>query len=291
MRASHRLHVTFCHSNMTLYFGAADHASNVDQPLSWVYSEDMQALATSCEQCRKHTELGFEFSFAYQPIVNVKTRSIFAHEALVRGAQGESAFSILSKVNADNRYAFDQACRVEAIRGAAALGMQEPLSINFMPNAVYRPESCIRSTFAAAKKYGFPLEQIIFEVTEGERVEDRPHLVSIFHAYKKYGFRTAIDDFGAGYAGLNLLAEYQPHIIKIDMDLVRNIDTCKPKQAIVTGVVAISAQLGILVLAEGIETSGERDFLRDAGIELMQGYLFCKPAFESLGKIEPSAWG
>ena len=250
----------------------------------------MQTSASGCEQCRKRTDLGFEFTFAYQPIVNLRTHAIFAHEALVRGMNGESAFSILSQVNEANRYAFDQACRVEAIRGAAQLGMKEPLSINFLPNAVYRPETCIRSTLEAARKYGFPLEQIIFEVTEGERVEDRPHLVGIFKAYQGYGFRTAIDDFGAGYAGLNLLAEYQPHVIKIDMDLVRNIDTSRPKQAIVSGIVAISAELNILVLAEGIETRAERDFLSNAGIELMQGYLFCKPAFQALGQIDPAAW-
>ncbi len=127
-------------------------------------------------------------------------------------------------------------------------------------------------------------------MTEGERVQDRPHLVNIFREYSRFGFRTAIDDFGAGYAGLNLLSEYQPDIIKIDMELVRNIDTSTPKQAIVYGIAAICAALNIRVLAEGIETKAERDFLRNAGIELMQGYLFCKPAFRAIGIIDPSAW-
>lgn len=102
--------------------------------------------------------------------------------------------------------------------------MKELLSINFLPNAVYRPEVCIRSTFEAARVHGFPTEKIIFEVTEGEQVQDRAHLVNIFREYRRFGFQTAIDDFGAGYAGLNLLAEYQPDLIKIDMDLVRGID-------------------------------------------------------------------
>lgn len=121
-------------------------------------------------------------------------------------------------------------------------------------------------------------------------MQDRAHLVNIFREYSRFGFRTAIDDFGAGYAGLNLLAEYQPDIIKIDMDQVRDIDTCTPKQAIVHGIVAISAALNVRVLAEGIETRAERDFLYDAGIDLMQGYWFCKPAFRAQGVIEPSAW-
>lgn len=244
----------------------------------------------ACQKCKEGQQLDFDIAFAYQPIVDLRSRTIYAHEALVRGPNGESAFSVLSKVTDENRYSFDQACRVEAIRGAAELGLQEYLSINFLPNAVYQPAACIRSTFEAAQRYQFPIERIIFEVTEGERVDDRPHLVNIFREYSRFGFRTAIDDFGAGYAGLNLLSEYQPDIVKIDMDLIRNIDTSKPKQVIVHGIVAICAGLNVRVLAEGIETKAERDFLRDAGIELMQGYLFCKPAFRAIGVIDPDAW-
>lgn len=245
---------------------------------------------SACGQCKNADDLGFEFEFAYQPIVNVATRTIYAHEALVRGPNGESAYSVLSKVNDDNRYSFDQACRVKAVKGAAELGITERLSINFLPNAVYRPEACIRTTLEAAKTYRFPIENIIFEVTEGEQVQDRPHLVNIFNEYRRLGFRTAIDDFGAGYAGLNLLAEYQPHIVKIDMDLVRNVDQNKAKQAIIEGVVLICTRLGIDILAEGIETRAERDFLVSAGIDLMQGYLFCKPAFKAIGTIDAQAW-
>lgn len=258
-------------------------------PICPANDEHVKPVA-GCVQCKNNDELGFDFEYAYQPIVNVRTRTIFGHEALVRGPNGESAWSVLSQVTDANRYMFDQACRVKAIRGAAALGISEMLSINFLPNAVYRPEACIRSTLNAAREYDFPIERIIFEVTESEQVMDRPHLVNIFEEYRRFGFRSAIDDFGAGYAGLNLLADFQPDIIKIDMELVRDIDTKRPKQAIVGGIVAICAELGIQVLAEGIETPGERDFLARAGVELMQGYLFCKPAFKAIGTVSPAAW-
>jgi EAL domain-containing protein (putative c-di-GMP-specific phosphodiesterase class I) len=247
--------------------------------------------ARACGKCRTDNPLDFEIAFAYQPIVDVQSRTVYAHEALVRGPNGEGAFSVLSRVTDDNRYQFDQACRVHAIKGAAELGIRERLSINFLPNAVYQPAACIQSTFSAAREYGFPIENIIFEVTEGERVMDRAHLVNIFREYHRFGFRTAIDDFGAGYAGLDLLSEYQPDVIKIDMALVRDIDTSKAKQAIVRGVIAICGELGISVLAEGIETGAERDFLRAAGVSLMQGYLFGKPAFKSVAVIEDAAWG
>lgn len=243
-----------------------------------------------CVQCQRAEPLSFEFTFAYQPIVELSTRSIFGHEALVRGPNGESAFSVLSQVNDENRYVFDQACRVGAIKGAAQLGITEYLSINFLPNAVYRPEACIQTTFAAAREHDFPIRRIIFEVTEGEEVRDRPHLVNIFHEYRRFGFQTAIDDFGAGYAGLTLLSEYQPDIIKIDMELVRGIEGSAAKRAIVKGVVSICGELKVRVLAEGIETTAERDCLRDMGIDLMQGYLFCKPALMAIGVINPESW-
>ncbi len=245
---------------------------------------------SGCQGCNTGTALDLQFEFAFQPIVNLSTRSIYAHEALVRGPNGESAYSILSQVTDSTRYQFDQACRVKAVSSAASLKMKELLSINFLPNAVYRPEACIQSTLQACRAHGFPTEQIIFEVTEGEKIDDRPHLVHIFKSYKEFGFKTAIDDFGAGYAGLNLLSEYQPHIIKIDMDLIRNVDKIPVKQSIIEGIVLICKNIGSEVVAEGIETREERDFLASTGIALMQGYFFCKPAFKSLGVIDPDAW-
>nr|WP_315468177.1 EAL domain-containing protein [uncultured Undibacterium sp.] len=252
-------------------------------------SDDAKASG-ACVGCRSDSPFELEFEFAYQPIVDFATRTIFAHEALVRGTHGESAASILAQVNDSNRYRFDQLCRVKAVEGAARLGMREFLSINFLPNAVYKPEVCIQTTLEAARKYHFPIERIIFEVTEGERVQDRPHLVNIFRQYSNFGFMTAIDDFGAGYAGLNLLSEYQPDIIKIDMDLVRGIDAHPARQAIVKGIAAICQELNIKILAEGIETRAERDFLCSVGINLMQGYWFSKPVFKGLGNIPSSAW-
>jgi EAL domain-containing protein (putative c-di-GMP-specific phosphodiesterase class I) len=244
----------------------------------------------NCNRCKDLDDLDFDFCFAYQPIVDFHAHKIFAHEALVRGINGESAFSVLAQVNDDNRYRFDQSCRVKAVKLAAELGMQEHLSINFLPNAVYQPAACIRSTLEAAQKFNFPKERIIFEVVEGENISDRKHLINIFEEYRNFGFKTAIDDFGAGYAGLNLLSEFQPDIIKIDMDLVRDINENKAKQAIVSGIVHICQQLSIKVLAEGIETKVERDYLLDIGITLLQGYLFCKPAFQTIGQIDDDAW-
>ena len=242
--------------------------------------------SVGCAECRNLDGLGFRFTMAFQPIFNVRTGSPYAYEALVRGMNGESAESILNLVNDSNRYRFDQACRVRAIELATELGLPAlpdcKLSINFLPKAVYRAETCIRATLEAATTFNFPVERLMFEVTEGERVEDPDHLKSIFQEYERQGFTTAIDDFGSGYSGLNFLAMFQPQVLKIDMVLTRGIDQDPVRRAIVEGIVLVSSRLEITVVAEGIETIEERDTLLGLGIELMQGFLFAKPLIGAL---------
>lgn len=222
---------------------------------------------------------------AFQPIIDLATRQVFAHEALVRGSNGEPAGSLLTRLTDENRYAFDQGCRIKALEWAAKLQVPAMVSINFMPNAVYRPETCIRATLEAAQRYNFPLQRIIFEVTEQEQVLDIDHLTGILRAYRKQGFMTAIDDFGAGYAGLNLLADFQPDLIKLDMALIRGIDQDRVRQILVEATLDMCRKLKIRVIAEGIETPGEFETLRAMGVKLFQGYLFAKPGFESLPEL------
>lgn len=168
--------------------------------------------------------------------------------------------------------------------------MESFLSINFMPNAVYRPELCIRTTLAAAETYGFPIDRIIFEITEGEKVDDLVHLREIVEHYHQRGFKTAIDDFGAGYAGLNLLAEIPTDLSKLDLALIRDIDKKKVNQAIVKGVLQVCNELSTTVIAEGVETHEELNVLRSFGIELFQGFYFARPAFQSLASVSADAY-
>ena len=254
-----------------------DHRDPVERP------SDFQEL--SCQQCINSADLDFNFSMAFQPIVNVKDKSVFAHEALVRGPEGESATEVFSHVNPSNLYRFDQSCRVKAIKLAAALNVPGLLSINFMPNAVYKPELCIRTTLQAAETYGFPVEKILFEVTESERITDLPHLRNIFRHYKERGFTTAIDDFGAGYAGLNLLAQFNTDLIKLDIDLVQGIATDPTRRAIARGIIQVCRELNIDVIAEGVEVRDDVQTLSDMGVELFQGFYFARPGLESLPKI------
>lgn len=234
--------------------------------------------------------LDFEFTMAFQPVIDAPTKTIYAHEALVRGPQGESAFSILSRVNDTNRYAFDQACRTRAIEMAASLGMDCRLNINFLPNAVYHPEACLRATLAAAERVGFQLDRITFEFTENERVMDRDHLRSIVETYRRYGFSSALDDFGSGYAGLTLLADFRPNIVKIDRALVMGINDDPVRVAIVQGILLTCEKLGIAVVAEGVETIEEYNALRELGVNRFQGFLFARPRLNALVSADEIAF-
>jgi EAL domain-containing protein (putative c-di-GMP-specific phosphodiesterase class I) len=120
--------------------------------------------------------------------------------------------------------------------------------------------------------------QIIFEFTEAERL-DTDHLLNILKTYREIGFKTAIDDFGAGYAGLELLSRFQPDIVKIDMALIRGIDRDPAKQIILKNTLAMLNDLGIAPICEGVETDPELATIRNLGVQLVQGYLLGRPVF------------
>ncbi|GHA14853.1 signaling protein [Devosia pacifica] len=238
---------------------------------------------TGCNGCRNAEPFPIDFTMAFHPIVDLTAGEVWGYEALVRGTGGQGAFEVLRQVNEDNRYTFDQACRVKAIELAGSkltANSKAMLSINFLPNAVYEPSACIRSSLAAAARAKFDPRRLMFEFTENEEMTDTAHVEHIVAEYKRMGFTTALDDFGAGYAGLNLLAKFQPDLIKIDMEIIRGVDTSAVRRAIVRGLLSIGRDLDINVIAEGVETHGELQALREAGVKLFQGYYFAKPEIE-----------
>jgi EAL domain-containing protein (putative c-di-GMP-specific phosphodiesterase class I) len=225
---------------------------------------------------------------AFQPIVDIARRSVFAYEALVRGIDQESAEHMLRQVMPDSVYAFDQSCRVKAITLATELGVAQTgalLSVNFMPNAVYSPAACIRHTIRAAEANGFPLTSLMFEITEMERVRETARLQAIATEYRRHGLTLALDDFGAGFSGLNLLADLDVDVLKLDGRLVRGIDRQPRAEEIVRSTAAMCRRLGVQVIGESVETRAEYEVLRDCGISLMQGYFFARPAFEALPEV------
>ena len=227
----------------------------------------------------------FEFSFAFQPIVNAETRKVISFEALVRGPRGESSVDVFSQVHAENMFGFDQACRLKAIHLASRLKLRRNLNINLLPFGTYQTGMSIRATLQAAFDHDFPVENIVFEITESEMLTDHRRLIDIIKMYQEFGFQTAIDDFGTGYSGLKLLVEYHPNYLKLDRNLIADIHQSEVKQAIFQGIGLICNRLNIKMMAEGIEKADEFDWLRRAGVNFFQGYYFAPPAFEALPEV------
>jgi blue light- and temperature-responsive anti-repressor len=231
-----------------------------------------------------------EFSFAYQPIVDTHTGGLFAYEALVRGREGQSAGSVFSQISAEQLHQFDRAARIQALQLAGRLGLTTRLSLNFLPHSLQSCPDALSATLAAADEAGVPLENLILEITEAEAVHDAAGFAERMNAYRAQGVCLAIDDFGAGFSGLNLLSEFQPDLVKLDMQLVRDIDRKGPRQAIVRAVIQVCDDLGIDVLAEGVESEAECRWFMRVGVHLFQGYYFARPAFEALSTNVLPEW-
>lgn len=230
----------------------------------------------------------FDFTFAFQPIVDATAREVIAFEALVRGPGGESSAEIFAKVPRENLYRFDQACRLKAIHMAMRLNLKTRLNVNVFPNSIQRTGMNIHATLEASIQEGFPVKDLIFEVSEAEEIAHYTSVADIFRRYQDFGFQTAIDDFGTGYSGLRMLAEYQPNYIKLDRNIISDVQKFHVKQTIVAGIHAICERLNILLIAEGVERVEEYEWLSRAGIHLFQGYYFARPMLEALVDVRPS---
>lgn len=231
---------------------------------------------------------GPPFTFAFQPIVDAATRRVYSYEALIRGVNGESAYSVLKQLSREDLPAFDAQARLVALQLAARLGLQAKLNVNCVPASLVVREPS--ETIEAVTRSGLTHDQIIAEVTEEDAIVDPKKFHAAIAEYRSAGVKLAIDDFGAGHSGLNLLADFQPDIVKLDLALVRGIDSHGPRQAIVRAIAQCCADLGIDVIAEGVESEAEYRFLRRVGVEMFQGYLFAKPAFERFPEVEFTKW-
>jgi len=234
--------------------------------------------------------IGFEFSFAFQPIVDARNREIISFEALVRGPHGEPSASVFAQVPKYDASRFDEICRSKAIYLASRLNIPNHLNLNLSAQSIFEIDLSIMTTFQASIQSGIPVKNIIFEVLEMESLTDQRNLLQYLRLIQDFGFTTAIDDFGAGYSGLKLLAEYQPNYIKLDRFLIGNIQQDLSNRAFFGGVKHICEKLAIEIVAEGVENAGEYHWLREAGISIFQGYYFARPAFEALPDVANKAF-
>jgi EAL domain-containing protein (putative c-di-GMP-specific phosphodiesterase class I) len=212
---------------------------------------------------------------AAQPIVSWSERKIFAYETLLRTDEP----TLRSPVDF-----FDAAERLgrapelgRIIRTRLAKAMQEspppaPLFVNLHPSDLEDPE--LYADEGALTPFA---RQVVLEITERAALDRIHELGTRVTRLRELGYRIAIDDLGAGYAGLTSFAQLEPEVVKVDMSLVRGIDRSPVKQKLVRSIIALCTELGIHLIAEGIETAAERDTLIALGGDLCQGYLFARP--------------
>ncbi|MEP6619828.1 MAG: EAL domain-containing protein [bacterium] len=226
------------------------------------------------------------YSYAFQPIIDTVAGEILSFEALIRGERGEGAGHVFSQVSAETLAEFDRDSRAFAVGLAGRLGISCSLNLNAMPGSLRGDDGGLDALVSAARQGGVPLDRLILEITEREAIVDYEQFAAVMDGYRAAGIKVAIDDMGAGYSGLNLLADFQPDMLKLDMHLVRGIESRGPRQSIVRALVMVCGDLGIDVVAEGVETVDELQWFESEGVRLFQGYLFGKPAFEHLVHLD-----
>jgi EAL domain-containing protein (putative c-di-GMP-specific phosphodiesterase class I) len=216
----------------------------------------------------------------YQPIVELADRSVVAHEALLRGVVdgrevgGGDLFFVAEQAGWLHR--LDRIGRESAITGAAPWLGGDDLFINVNPTSIYRPQVCLASTERAVHDTGIAPGQLVFEVVESHAVADRGHLVSVLDHYRSLGWRVALDDVGAGWSSLSLLAAVRPDVVKLDKRLVQELPH-DGARSVLTAVTELAHQLGAVVVAEGVETERLAEEVTALGADLGQGWLFGRP--------------
>jgi len=232
-----------------------------------------------------------EIKAVFQPIVSLVDGEVFGYEALSRGPQG----SLLEKPDVlfpaaeqfNKLWELEFLCRSKAFARGNGLPKDKMLFVNVDPKIINDPRFQKGVTLEMLAHYKIDVSNIIFEITEKNSIEDYRSFRKVLDNYTSQGYQIAIDDAGSGYSGLKLLAEIRPQYIKIDMDLVRNIDKDSLKQALIKAFYEFSLMTNMKIIAEGIETIDELNTIINIGIPYGQGYLLQRPAAEFLG-ISPT---
>ena len=227
----------------------------------------------------------------FQPIIDMQTNKIFAYETLTRGVlpNGDLMYPdvlFAKSERNDMNFTLDRMCRETALKTTAVKKIDAKVFINFIPTSIYDPEFCLASTVKWAKQLEFDPKNIVFEVVETQNVKDKEHLKTILNFYRNKGFLIALDDVGEGYSSLNMIIDIKPDIIKVDRNIIENIDTDTMKQSIYKALRTICVDNNIKILAEGVETPYELEKVKEIGVDYAQGYYFAKPSAEIIRVIE-----
>jgi EAL domain-containing protein (putative c-di-GMP-specific phosphodiesterase class I) len=212
---------------------------------------------------------------AFQPIVAFSKRKVFAYEALLRTTEPSLARPpdfIDAAERLERLQDIGRSVRSAVARAAAAAPERALLFVNLHPFDINDPQLIVADAPLSAIA-----SRTVLEITERAAINNMSELAARTSELRGMGYRVAVDDLGAGYAGLSTFSQLEPDFVKLDMSLVRGIDYSSSRRSVVRAMVKLCEELGIQVISEGVETPAERDALLLEGCELLQGFLFAKP--------------
>lgn len=212
---------------------------------------------------------------AYQPIVFADGNRVIAYEALLRSSSKELGNPGLILDAAERLNAVPLLGRTIRQHVAAQLEHDPAIQVFINLHALELLDESLYDLNAPLTRFA---PRVVLEITERVALTQVADIRERLHRLRGLGFRVAVDDLGAGYAGLGSLVDLEPEVVKIDMGLVRNVHESPTKQKLVRAIAALGRELGWLLVAEGVETEIERKMLLDLGCDVLQGYLIGRPA-------------
>jgi diguanylate cyclase (GGDEF)-like protein len=218
----------------------------------------------------------------YQPIVDLRSGDVLGWEALARGPQEsyfhspEILFDFAEEVGC--LFKLERACRFQAISRLGELGVGRKLFLNIHPKTMGDPNFRSGQTMEILKENGLSPQHVVLEITERNTIKNFTMFHRTLDHYRSQGYMVAIDDMGTGYSGLSRVAQLRPDYMKVDMSLIRGIDTNPVQRALIETLVTFADKIGSAVVAEGIETPTELSSLMSLGVHFGQGYYLAKPA-------------
>jgi EAL domain-containing protein (putative c-di-GMP-specific phosphodiesterase class I) len=237
---------------------------------SWGTIGDLAGLQAHFDRALERVHM------VYQPIIDWKPRKVVGYEALVRSTEPRlphpgALFDAAERL--DRLDDLGRAIRRCCAAAVAALPDGVALFVN-----LHTQDLLDETLYESDADLGPSADRIVFEITERAKLESVPDIAGRAARLRGLGYRLAIDDIGAGYAGLNSFAQLEPEVVKLDMALVRDVQGSVTKQKLIQALVTLCRDLGLAVVAEGVETVEERDALLGLGCDWFQGYLFARPA-------------
>ncbi|MGY6555357.1 MAG: EAL domain-containing protein [Wenzhouxiangella sp.] len=233
------------------------------------------------QHIRHYQELvGSDVHFAFQTIMDASDFDVVAFEALARGIHGEPAATVISRIPHDQRFAFDQACRIRALEAASRNELDADIHLNCSDIKPGNVSLVSQITLHMARRYGIDHTRIVLELSNLDTLASAGQLSEVRDTLGAAGLRTLADNFGRRNLDLRPLALLRPEQIKIDRALTQNIQEQAQQQALVRATLTLAGELGIRVVAAGIETKEEFQWLQEAGIERFQGYFFAQPGLD-----------